>query len=86
MDVISYYFTKKDKILYNYALNRSVRKGVFFYLILGERSKICIPFLCILSLVGWIVARGDWHYFLCAALFAIADAIYEVAKTIWRFK
>ena len=37
-------------------------------------------FLCIFSLVGWIAARCDWHYFLCAALFAIADAIYEVVR------
>lgn len=43
-------------------------------------------FLCVFSLIGWLVAGGDWHYLLCASLFAIADAVYEVAKTIWRFK
>lgn len=40
----------------------------------------------IISFICWIITCGDWHYLLCTALFAIADAVYEIAKTIWRFK
>ena len=37
---------------------------------------------CGICIILFFVSTGDWHLLLCAAIFAISDALENVARSI----